>query len=387
MSNNTKAATITYLGYYDTDGHEDEKRNYVRAATTKMDYIASRLIPLGYKVDVVSASGSWLTKCVPGRTEARAGGGKTVLFFSLGSGMPLRRVVSRKFMKRNIWNYLSRLPKGSVVLAYHSLGYADLLVKAKRRLGIKLVLEVEEFYSDVTGSRKDAAREERVFEAADAYVCSTELLRERLPAGRPTAVCSGVYESVPRRGPKRGDGRTHVVYAGTLDPRKGGAAAAAGSMLDGSFCMHILGFGGPGEVAAVEAAVAEARASSRGCEVTYDGYLAGEEFDAFLQGCDIGLSPQDPSAAFNGTSFPSKVFMYLSRGLKVVSVDLPVFREGALRDAMWLSEGNGPEALAGAIASAARSDGAPAEGLLRRLDEEFASELGNVVEATLALQK
>lgn len=380
------ARHITYLGYYDTDDNAAQRRNIVRSATTKMNYIAGKLEELGWHVDIVSMSGTRAGHSVPGKVVDLSPTRRLTLFPSLGYGSPIKRRLARFAMEWHMRRYLEGLRPSDVVLAYHSLGYADLLVRAKRRLGIKLVLEVEEFYSDVTGSRKDADRETEVFEAADAYVCSTELLRDRLPAGRPKAVCSGIYESIPARGAKRGDGKTHVVYAGTLDPRKGGAAAAAaGALLDESFCMHILGFGGPEEISAIEKAVAEARGCSRGCEVTYDGYLSGEEFDAFLQGCDIGLSPQDPHADFNTTSFPSKVFMYLSRGLKVVSVDLPVFRSEALRDAMWLSEGNGPEALAQTVVTASKSAGVPADDLLRKLDEGFVLELQGVFKSILSL--
>lgn len=124
----------------------------------------------------------------------------------------------------------------------------------------------------------------------------------------------------------------------------------------------------------IKAAVKEANASSRGCRIVYEGFKTGREFDEFVQSCHIGLSPQNPSAEFNTTSFPSKVFMYLSNGLRVVSVDLPVF-EGDLREALTLCPSNSPEDLACAIRSAAAKEGTPPRCLLERLDSKFRDDL------------
>lgn len=372
---------ITYLGYYDTDNNVGEQRNIVRAATTKMDYIASKIEESGRTVDIVSMSGTSLKRRIPGHVYARANGGKLILFPSLGMGNPLRRLISRHAMESHMRHYLRQLGRGSVVVAYHSLGYADLLREEKNRVGFKLILEVEELYSDVTGKQRDAHIEQGVFDAADAFICSTELLSERFsPMRKPCVVCSGIYRMAEKRAEKQSDGKIHVVYAGTLDPRKGGAAAgAAAAFLNVNYHVHILGFGNSSEIEAIEKAVAKANEQSRGACITYDGYKSGVEFDDFIQSCHIGLSPQDPDAQFNATSFPSKVFMYLSHGLPVVSVDLPVFKNESLRSVLYLSEGNGPESLSEAIMSVDASGKANPENVMGELDIAFSLELADLL--------
>lgn len=372
---------MTYLGYYDTDDNVSEQRNIVRAATTKMDYIASKLDELGYMVDIVSMSGTKGTKSVQGHIWTRPNGGKIVLFPSKGWGGPVKRVWARLHMQRNMKKYLQGLNKDDLVLAYHSLGYAELLCKMKKHVGFKLILEVEEFYSDVSENPEDLAIENRIFDIADAYLCSTELLADHLsPTRKPSAVCSGIYRMAPKVSNKLADGKTHIVYAGTLDPRKGGAAAAAAAAaLDARYHMHILGFGSDKEIELISDAVKRANTESNGALISYDGYKTGIEFDRFIQSCHIGLSPQNPDAPFNKTSFPSKVFMYLCHGLPVVSVDLPVFRNEDLRSVLYLSEGNDPEALSVAIQNANFSKHRRPENVIRKLDADFSIELDRIL--------
>lgn len=374
--------TIQYLGYYDTDDNADQQRNYVRSATTKMDYIAGKLEELGIEVHIVSMAGTKLKRGVPRKTFKASPRRTITLFPSLGYGGSLKRRFARYFMERHMRKYLDGLGPSDIVLAYHSLGYADLIKAEKQKRNFKLILEVEEFYSDVTGREKDAQTESEIFAVSDAYLCSSELLAERFgQSGRSCIVCSGIYQMAPIVAPKHDDGKTHVVYAGTLDSRKGGAAAAAaaGALLDASFHVHILGFGREDEVQAIESAVTRANEHSMGAKITYDGYKSGVEFTSFIQSCDIGLCPQDPDAKFNTTSFPSKVFMYLSNGLPVVSVDLPVFRRDDLRDVLFLSDGNKPEALAQTIRTASESKATDPSMVMKSLDEEFGSDLNELI--------
>lgn len=373
---------ITYLGYYDIDDNAAQCRNYVRSATTKMDYIADKLEELGFEVRIVSMAGTKLKHRVPGKIFETSPHRETVLFPSMGSGGPIKRRLAKLFMSWHMHKYLASLGPTDVVLAYHSLGYADLIKAEKRKQGFQLVLEVEEFYSDVSGLERDARIEGGVFDCADAFICSSELLADLFSQSeKPCIVCSGVYRIAPRVAADRGDGKVHVVYAGTLDPRKGGAAAAAaaGALLDASFHVHILGFGREDEVQAIESAVTRANEHSMGAKITYDGYKSGVEFTSFIQSCDIGLSPQDPDAKFNTTSFPSKVFMYLSNGLPVVSVDLPVFRRDDFRDVLFLSDGNKPEALAQTIRTASESKATDPSMVMKSLDEEFGSDLNELI--------
>ena len=371
---------IYYLGHNNAPAVTGEERVVSLAAVTKMDYIADVLNRIGRSVHFISMAGPVRGSDSKGGTFVLSEGASLTLWPARPKGGKTNGLINYIQLRGRTEEFLASLSPEDIVVCYHSLEFCDLLPRAKRRAGFRLILEVEELYSDVTGRASDLKRERRSFEAADAFIFPTRLLAEKVGvSGRPYALCSGIYKVATHLAEKRDDGIVHVVYAGTLDPRKGGAAAAAaGAFLDANYAMHILGGGSDLQVDAIKGAVEEANASSRGCKITYEGLKSGREFDEFVQSCHIGLSPQNPTASFNGTSFPSKVFMYLSNGLDVVSVDLPVF-EGELRDALTLCPDNAPETLAKAIEkSLSGPKTSPAE-LLAKLDERFTRELQTIV--------
>lgn len=370
---------IYYLGHNNAPAVTGEERVVSLAAVTKMDYIANVLNRIGRHVRFISMAGPVRGSGCKGGTFALSDGTSLTLWPARPKDGKLNGLINYIQLRRKTEEFLASLSPKDIVVCYHSLGFCELLPRAKRCAGFKLILEVEELYSDVTGRVSDLDRERRSFEAADAFIFPTHLLAEEVgTSGRPYALCSGIYKVAPRLAEKRDDGLVHVVYAGTLDPRKGGAAAAgAGAFLDASYAMHILGGGSDLQVDAIRGAVEEANANSRGCRITYEGLKSGREFDGFVQSCHIGLSPQNPTASFNGSSFPSKVFMYLANGLDVVSVDLPVF-EGELRDALTVCPNNAPETLAAAIMSVPDCCATP-DNLLAKLDADFTRDLGKLL--------
>lgn len=83
--------------------------------------------------------------------------------------------------------------------------------------------------------------------------------------------------------------------------------------------------------------------------ITYDGLKKGIEFIEFLQSCHIGLSTQKPDGEYNDTSFPSKVLTYMSNGLAVVTIRIPVLEKSAIADALTFYETPNGKVLADAI--------------------------------------
>lgn len=371
---------VYYFGYY-AKPTLCPSRHAFPSAVSKMDYIVSCFERLGFRTLLISGS-----PVARGKQEGEARlplsrNTDCMLLRSPGRrcklSLPVQKVLGKAC---TLFGLVRHVPRDATLVVYHSLAYSTIIRLAKKLRGFKLVLEVEELYSDVTGKVADLKRERRAFVAADAFIFSTNMLADRVELGeRPYVVCSGIYQPTKIVAEKRDDGIIHVVYAGTLDPRKGGAAAAAaaGALLDAGYAMHILGRGNEFEVAEIEDAVNKANACSRGCKITYDGLILGREFNEFVQSCHIGLSPQNPASDFNASSFPSKVFMYLSNGLKVVSVDLPVF-EGDLRKALTLCHTNASEDLARAIHAAAVRGEDSAIDLLERLDKGFMEDLSRL---------
>ena len=69
----------------------------------------------------------------------------------------------------------------------------------------------------------------------------------------------------------------------------------------------------------------------------------------FIQKCDIGLSSQNPDGQYNTTSFPSKVLMYLSNGLSVVSIDIPVLRDSKVTKCIFYAKSKEGKDIAEAL--------------------------------------
>ena len=343
---------IYYLGYYNPESNKDEKRNIVLAATNKMTYIVEAIENAGCAVEVISASQtldkrSYVEKYIPICEKSHAH-----LFQTLPWGNKLRRVASILYSRRQYRKYiLKNITKDDTIIVYHSVAYADFIAKAKKKIGFKLILEVEEIYADVNGRESDRVKEYRAFESADAYIFPTELLNEKLnKANKPHAIIYGTYHVEADRNVSFNDDKIHVVYAGTFDPRKGGAlgAVASAEFLDNKYHLHVLGFGSDVDKSNLMSEIDRISNLSE-CKVTFDGLRSGDDYIRFIQSCDIGLSTQNPNAAFNDTSFPSKVLSYMANGLRVVSVDIEAIKRSRISSYVCFYNSQTPQDIAEAI--------------------------------------
>lgn len=343
---------IYYLGYYDVVSNAEENRNHVLAASNKMTYIVSALERAGFCVELISASQTLNAQAYSAKTVPLGEKSRLHLFKTLPWGNKLCRVRSVLFSKWQVFWYIWRhVGKGDTLVVYHSLAYVGLVRIIKRLKGFRLVLEVEEIYADVTGSDKARKKEYKLFRRADAYIFPTELLNEKLNSEhKPHCIIYGTYRVEEDRHCSFGDEKIHVVYAGTFDPRKGGAtaAAAAAEFLPEKYHVHILGFGSKADTGQLKQVITKVSEKSA-ATVTYDGCLSGEAYIRFIQSCDIGLSTQNPDAAFNDTSFPSKILSYMANGLRVVSIRIPAIERSAIGDLVTYYDTQTPETIAEAI--------------------------------------
>ena len=117
------------------------------------------------------------------------------------------------------------------------------------------------------------------------------------------------------------------------------------------------------------------------CGISYDGLLTGEDYIRFLQSCDIGLSTQNPEAAFNATSFPSKILSYMASGLQVDNIRIPAVEGSAVGNRVSYYDRQTPAEIARAILSASKTDledpRSTIEGLNRSFIKQMEELLGN----------
>lgn len=382
MKKGVELKKVYYLGYYDTEENKSENRNHVLAASNKMTYIVSALEKCGYCVNLISASQTKNKQKYKGKTVPIGNQSELILFKTLPWGNKIRRVCSRLYSRLQLFRYiLKNVNRDDTLIVYHSLAYAPLLSFLKKIKKFELVLEVEEIYADVNGSERDRKKEYKLFNMADAFVFPTELLNEKLNTEKkPHCIIYGTYQVELDRKCKFNDDKIHAVYAGTFDPRKGGAvaAAAAAAELDSNYHIHILGFGSEQDTENMKDTVSEL-AGKCDCEITFDGLLSGEDYIRFIQSCHIGFSTQNPDADFNATSFPSKVLSYLANGLRVVSIKIDAIERSAIGDLMYFYEENTPKAIAKAVKRVDINEPYDSRANIKSLDENFIKEISRLL--------
>lgn len=368
---------IFYMAYYNST-NSGEKRNAVLSSVNKMNYICEALENNGYNTEIVSASGATEKKFCKSKKVKLTDKTTLKLFSSLPRLNRIVSVINRVILKTKLFLYMIKdTNKDSIVMVYHSLGYMSLVKRLKKLKGFKLIIEAEEIYGDVIGDEKTSQKEYEFFKIADAFIFPTELLSEKVNTEKkPEVIIYGTYH-IEKELPKLfSDGKTHCVYAGTLDPRKGGAIASAESalFLNENYHIHILGFGNEKEKAEMLNTIDSISKKSK-AKITYDGLLSGEEYIKFIQSCDIGLSTQNPNGKYNDTSFPSKILSYMANGLRVVSVRIPVVEESGIGKCVYYYDEQTPENIAKAIKSIDFSEEYDSRKTIGVLDKAFICDL------------
>lgn len=372
---------MKYIGFYGKTGESGNSP----AAINKMNYIYGVLKKNGFVPQIVSCS------MIAGEkkpAETAEENGITVHYFKKMARSRFKPMRVYQVFRQNIFLFfwlLSHMKKNEQILVYHSLGLMRCMYWAKKIKKFRLILEVEEIYNDVfRKSRWSQKMEKKFIACADKYIFPTELLNQQLnPGNKPYVLIHGTYQTEQDRGARFDDGKIHVVYAGTFDPRKGGATTTTTTKwLPENYHIHIIGFGSEEDkrelCCLIEQTNAEAAAT-----VSYDGCLSGEEYIQFLQKCQIGMSTQNPDAAFNATSFPSKILSYMANGLRVVSVRIPAIEGSAVGDDIYYYDEQTPEKIAQAILSVDFSDGYDGRAKIDSLAKSFEEEMKKFLEVNL----
>lgn len=369
---------VFYVGYYNADAIRREARIVAPASENKMGYIQSALREAcGEPIEIVTPAETRLHRYIRGRRILLCDRTELKTFSTFSSRFKLLRGLGHLWTRTRFVLYLLKhLKPEDHLIVYHSLAYMRLFKLIKRIKGCALTIEVEEIYADVKENEALKKKELASLQTADSYIFITELLREKVNREKPAVISHGTYRPLPDHGFRFDDDRIHVVYAGTFCKIKGGAyaAIAAAEYLDERYTLEILGGGGEEDTAAVQERIREVSAKTK-CRINYAGYKSGADFDSYIQACHIGLSTQQPDGTYNATSFPSKVLMYMSNGLRVVSVRIPAIETSAVGDRIYYYDKQDPKEIARAIRSVALDDGYDSRAHLNVLHRDFVEEL------------
>ena len=360
------------------------------SSKNKLDYIFSILSELDYYFEVLSlctVTNKRIKKC---RTKLTST--SSIVYMS---SSPRKSLLSK--LAHLLWDpiktfffLIRNIEEGERVYIYHSTAYHKIIRLIKVIKHIYIIMEVEEIYSDVTNDAVARRKELDFLQVADAYIFPTQLLSKVVNlCNKPEVIIHGTYQVEYDRNVKLFTGEKgnekdriiHCVYAGTLDPRKGGAYAAASSAehLPSNYHVHILGFGSDDDVINMKKLIAKISCVSD-ATVTYDGLLSGEEYIRFIQNCDIGLSTQDPNGAFNGTSFPSKILSYMANGLNVVSIRIPAIETSKVSKEIFYYDEQTPENIARAILSVDVNSYHDNRKIIKQLSNDFMNQIKIIID-------
>lgn len=374
---------VYYLGYYNCERIAAENRVASPPAMNKMNYIISVLSEIvDGKTMVVSPSETGSCCYMKGSVHELDARISLKTFDSLHSKHKILRGIGHKLTKNQLLRYLLRHIKSEdTIIVYHSLALMEVVRRVKEIRKCKLIIEVEELYSDVRENDALRGKEINYLQIADRYIVITKLLNQEINlSGKPSIISHGTYRTVPRYSEKFEDGKIHVVYAGSFNPVKGGALTAIGAaeFLDEKYVLHILGKGSAEATEAVRQRINQTAPKSK-CQIIFDGYKTGREFDSFIQSCHIGLSTQQPDGKYNASSFPSKILMYMSNGLPVVSVKIPAVESSQVGELIFYYENPTPEKIAEAIKLVPIECGLNVREKLDDLDEAFKTDLAKLL--------
>ena len=220
---------IYYLGYYTCEQVAAEKRIAAPPAINKMGYIIYALSEIpDIKTVVVSPSETSLHCYVRGDVYDLNARVSLKTFGSFKSKNKIIRGLGHVWTKAQLLLFLmTHVKSDDTVIVYHSLALMKVVKKLKKAKKCNLIIEVEELYSDVREDSVLREKELAYLQISDQYIVITELLNEQVNLqNKPRIISHGTYRTVPKYGKKFNDGKTHVVYAGSFNPVKGGAFAA-----------------------------------------------------------------------------------------------------------------------------------------------------------------
>lgn len=381
-----KNRKIVIISYYNSSNDEN-KRTGSPAAKNVINYLSEVICSMGYTVDIFSPSwiidptkrGIYLEEREPLKEGCALIKAPSFAFQGRAFNL-LNKIISRVWI---IEKMVFNIKKEDIVFLYHepTLMLPIGLFKRLKKHSVNMI--AEEIYSDIPKFNYiDRNREiQYLREIPSSYIVPTVLLNNIINNGKPYTVVHGTYHVEKTLSVNSADDKIHVVYAGTFNSTKGGAAAAvaAAEFLSDNYHVHIIGFGTNEEKKQLVNLIEEVNKKAR-CKVSFDGLKLGEEYTRFIQSCDIGLSVQNPDAVYNDTSFPSKVLSYLSNGLRVVSIRIKALETSSVNDLLYYYNEQTPAQIAEAIMHVDLNSQYDSRQTIMRLNQKARNDIEKMIE-------
>ena len=329
-----------------------------RAAALQSEYLAQALSEIGYEVTIVStatsdARGNILS--LDRGFEQRSDNYKSLYFGCINSRIIIFRVLGRFFFNCEIKRFINK--HNGIYIVYHSKLHYKINRWIKKIRG-RFILEVEEIYGDVTQDKFEREKEIKETGFADAYIIPNSMMCPEVTRDKKWVLYHGTCKKEPRLENIFNDDKIHIVYAGTMDPRKVGVMPSLDAALyldTDKYHIHVLAVGYPENQEKIKERVA--KLPEPHCQISFHDPLDGDDYLKFIQSCEIGLYTQGVDDIDKDTSFPSKLMSYLSNGLRIVATKTKPLELSEISDVIYFSDSNSGKDIAKAILGINYEDG------------------------------
>jgi hypothetical protein len=343
---------IYYIGFYSPSNQEliIENRTFSSAAVNLMNFVSNQL-SINCNVHILSPAWSLHTKgFYSGKNISITKNVFLHLTPSFGSVYKIGKIFSKAFAE--LWllgKIILMVKENDKLIAYHSIANSLTILLARKIIGFTLVLQLNEIYQDVENlGRFNNYIENKIISRADSFILSTKQLSNRIATyNKEYVVCEGVLSMNQLSNNKYNDGKIHLVYAGLIDKIKFCAfnSINLAPFLTSEYLIHIAGFGTEDDLQDLMQQIVNSNLLFP-CKIVYQGFLQGEELNNLLQQCHIGLVAQSQDQAFTNSSFPSKIYTYLTNNLEVVCLQNSLIDASPVADLLYTYDDNNPKSIA-----------------------------------------
>lgn len=354
--------TVHYISSY---ANASLIENYMTtpSARAKVEYIKDTLKEVGANLCLFSS-----IRCrsntfkICKRKEIRIDANEVQLYpFSIGGNGLIFKVISYVLIcAQMIWYLFAKVKANDTILLYHSFPETRIVRFLKPIMKAKVILEVEEIYNACYKKSKRIEKEKQIVSSfADSYILVNTIIGKKCNISKPSVVCEGQYRMLSsEKKPLRDNNNVvNLIYAGVLKKNADVFLALdAARLLDSSFCLHIAGYGDSETVDLIHKEMEEISSYPNKCKIIFHGCLFGEEYETLLSNCSLGLCTRLLEDGLSDYTFPSKVFAYLTRNLRVICTPISCVMNSSIANNVVFSKLNSPESIVSAIKLAIYGD-------------------------------
>ena len=370
---------IHYVGFYSKIDNPNNFRIFP-ALNTKMNYIISVLKRENCHLSILALGETQSKNKIYKRKVLKIDEKEKITYvFTFNFGL---KILSRICLLFQLFYYLVfKVKRNEIVLYYHTYATIPVVRLSKFFNNFKLVLEVEEIYQAAWrgNQSKIEAEIKYIKEIGNSYIFVNDLISDIIKNNKPSIACYGNYNYtvISKRIKNPEDLSINVIYAGVIAEKDSDVylAIETAKLLPENYRLHILGYGIEDDVRNLKKELHLINKSN----IKFYGRLDGNEYTNFLSTCDIGLSTRVLEDKYSDFTFPSKILVYLSNGLKVVSSPISSVANSKIGKTIHFYESNNPDSVAKAIIKSYQNNSKEeSRNILNSLDKDFGSELINM---------